>query len=214
MKHKIILNLLVFFLAGHFQAAAQGGFFSQQSDKAKLMLAQIAAYETYLSSLKKAYQITGKGLTAAHELKGGTFQLHSDYFSSLSQVAPAVRDDPKGKAIAEMQAQLISQLDTEIRWQQEQKLLSTTEITYLRKVADNLRAKARLDMEELSEVLTPGKLQLSDAGRLQRLDRLYAAMKDKKAFAAYFTAKCRKLALGRQKEKQEKARMKELYGIQ
>lgn len=217
MKH-LSIGLLIFFLAGlGFQRAnAQflGGFFSQQSQKEKLMAEQIAEYDTYLAALKTGYSVTEKGLNTAHDLKNGTFSLHSGYFGSLEQVSPAIQQNPRGKQIAAMQQQIISLFAAELTWQQAQKALTATEITYLQQVRDNLMAKCTTDMNELNDVLTPGKLQLTDAQRLQRLDKLYDAMKDKQAFAAYFTSRCRKLAIARLQHTQDKAQLKSLYGIQ
>jgi hypothetical protein len=191
-----------------------GGLFSQQATKEKLMAEQVAGYELYFSALKSGYQIAETGLNAAHELKGGTFSLHTAYFNSLEQVNPVVQNDPKGKAIAALQQQVASLFAGEISWQQKAGQLSPAELAYLKKVATNLIAKSNLDMDELTQVLTPGKLQLTDQQRLERLDHLYAAMQDKQAFAASFTAKCRKLATGRQQAKQQQEQLRKLYGIQ
>ena len=201
---------------GCYPANAQflGGFFSQQSQQRKLMAAQIAEYETYLGELKTGYHVTESGLKTAHDLKNGTFTLHRDYISSLSQVNPVIQNNPKGKAIADLNNQTAALLPAEINWQQQQRSLTPAEMGYLQKVRDNLTAKCKLDMDELLQVLTPGKLQLTDAQRLARLDKLYDSMKDKYAFAGSFTAKCRKLALSRKQQTQDKRQLKKLYGIQ
>ncbi|MFC0514656.1 hypothetical protein ACFFGT_10605 [Mucilaginibacter angelicae] len=217
MKTKI-LTFLIFSLIGLLadRASAQflGDFFSQQAQKKKLMTEQIAAYQLYLGAIKTGYSIAEKGWTTAHGLKNGTFRLHSDYFSSLQQVAPAIKNNPKGRAIDSLYRQICSLFANEKQWQQQQKLLDATETGYLGKVENSLLAKAKLDLEELAQVLTPGRLQLTDAERLARLDKLYEAMKDKYAFAGYFTAKCRKLALQRQRPQKDRAQIKKLYGIQ
>jgi hypothetical protein len=215
---KTIRILLIFALTSLacYSANAQflGGFFSQQSQQRKLMAEQIAEYETYLGALKTGYHISESGLNTAHDLKNGTFTLHSDYISSLSQVNPVIQNSPKGKAIADLNSQTLALLATEISWQQQQKILTPTEMGYLQKVRDNLAAKCKLDMDELLQVLTPGKLQLTDAQRLARLDKLYDSMKDKYAFAGSFTSKCRKLALSRKQQSQDNGQLKKLYGIQ
>jgi hypothetical protein len=214
----ILKTILCFSLAsfGFYSANAQflGGFFSQQSQQRKLMAAQIAGYQTYLGTLKTGYHIAQTGLKTAHDLKNGTFSLHSDYISSLSQVNPLIQNNPKGKTIADLNNQTLALLPAEINWQRQQKMLTPAEIGYLQKVADNLTAKCRLDMDELLQVLTPGKLQLTDAQRLARLDKLYDSMKDKYAFAGSFTSKCRKLALSRKQQTRDKGQLKKLYGIQ
>ncbi|WP_429380327.1 hypothetical protein [Mucilaginibacter sp. UYCu711] len=217
MKYFQITFLLISvssLFSGGASAQFLGGFFSQQSDKKKLMAEQIAGYQLYLNGIKTAYTIADKGLTTANQLKNGTFSLHSNYLTSLQLVAPAISDDPKGKAISDYYQQIISLFQTELNWQRKQKLLSAPEIAYLQKIGDNLRAKAKPDMDELKQVLTPGQLQLTDAERLERLDHLYEAMKDKAAFAGYFTAKCRKLALSRKDLQREKEQIRKLYGIQ
>jgi hypothetical protein len=214
----VITTILFLFLTSSlcFRAQAQflGGFSSQQSRQRKLMAAQIAEYETYLGELKTGYHITESGLNTAHDLKNGTFTLHSDYISSLSQGNPVIQNNPKGKAIADLNNQTLALLATEISWQQQQKILTSSETGYLQKVADKLIAKCKLDMDELLQVLTPGKLQLTDAQRLARLDKLYDSMKDKYTFAGSFTSKCRKLALSRKQQTQDKGQLKKLYGIQ
>ena len=85
------------------------------------MLAQVAGYETFLVNLKKGYQTTENGLNTLHEMKGGTFDLHTAYFSSLQQVNPVVQSNSKGKAIAGMQQQISRVLRVRSNWQQQQK---------------------------------------------------------------------------------------------
>jgi hypothetical protein len=190
-----------------------GGFFSQQSSKEKLMLTQIAELHIYASALKTGYTITEKGINTAHDLKNGTFSLHTAYFNSLEQVSPAVSGNPKGKAILDTRQKIVSQFTAEITWQQTQKLLHPDELAYLQKVYANLLKEAQKDLDELNQVLTPGQLQLTDQQRLQRLDHLYAGMKDKYVFTGSFTTKCRKVALARQQAKRENEQLKKLYGI-
>lgn len=191
-----------------------GGFFSQQSQKEKLMAEQVTGINIYLNAVKGGYKIMHTGLETAHDLKGGTFQLHTGYFNSLEQIAPVIQTNPKGKAIAELQQQLAGQFDQEISWQVKAQQLKPDELAYLKKVAEKLKQVGNTDMAELTDVLTPGKLQLSDEQRLERVDKIYTAMKDKAAFASSFTGKCRQVAVSRQKAKSEQEQIRKLYGIQ
>ncbi|WP_426672108.1 hypothetical protein ACPPVU_12840 [Mucilaginibacter sp. McL0603] len=208
--------LLIFSLTGlvFMQAGAQflGGFFSQQSHKEQLMMVQIAAWQLYLSDLKSGYHIAETGLNTAHEMKNGTFSLHTAYFNSLDQVNPAIQNNPKAKAIATMGQQIVSNFDQEIAFQQKQQVLSLAEQIYLKQVYQSLLQKCRVDILELNDVLTPGKLQLTDQQRLERLDHIYANMQDKLAFSGAFTAKCHKLTLSRQQSAKDKQTLKTLYG--
>jgi len=208
------LFVLACFCASSARAQFLGGFFSQQARKKKLMAEQIAGYQLYLNALTGGYHIAQAGLNTAHELKNGTFSLHTAYFNSLQQVNPVVKHNPKGKAIADLYARLNGQFDREMQWQQQRLQLSAAELANLQKVAANMKKLGEADMAELTDVLTPGKLQLTDEQRLARLDKLYAAMKDKAAFSASFTGKCRQLALARQRAKAEREQLRKLYGIQ
>jgi hypothetical protein len=210
----IKLTILLLIAVTSLHAQFLGGFFSQQSDKEKLMVTQIAEYDVYLHALKTGYNITETGLNTAQQLKGGTFNLHTAYFNSLAQVNPMVQNNPKGKAIVSLAAKIGNLFATELTWQHQQKQLGATELAYLQKVRDNLLTKCQADITETSDVLTPGKLQMTDQERLARLDKLYADMQDKYAFAASFTNKCHTLATSLAQAKSNKIQLKQLYGIQ
>jgi hypothetical protein len=210
----IKLTMLLLIAVTSLHAQFLGSFFSQQSEKEKLMVTQIAEYGVYLHALKTGYNITEIGLNTAQQLKGGTFNLHTAYFNSLAQVNPVVQNNPKGKAIVTLAAKIGDLLATEINWQHQQKQLSATELAYLQKVQDNLLTKCQADVAETGDLLTPGKLQMTDQERLARLDKLYAGMQDKYAFASSFMNKCHTLGISRAQAKSSKSQLKQLYGIQ
>ncbi len=214
MKKAVLFIVFTGLALSQCKAQFLGGFFNQQSTKRKIMAEQIADLEIYQQALKKGYHIAESGLNTAHDLKNGTFDLHTAYFNSLEQVNSVVANDPKGKAILDLQTELINLFDTEIAWQQKEKLLNTVELNYMQDVYNNLLNECKKNIDELNLVLTPGKMQLTDQQRLDRLDHLYISMKDKYAFAGDFIAKCRKVALNRQQGIAEKEQLKELYGIQ
>jgi hypothetical protein len=212
MKQVILIFSLTCLLFVQARAQFVGGYFSQQSHQEELMMAQIAAYQLYLSEIKRGYHIAQSGLNTAHEFKNGTFWLHTAYFNSLEQVNPVIQQNPKAKAIAGMGQQVVSLFDQEIAFQQKQQMLNPSEQNYIKQVYQGLLQKCRADLSELSDVLPPGKLQLTDQQRLERVDHLYAAMQDKLAFSGAFTGKCHKLALSRQQAAKDRQTLKSLYG--
>lgn len=213
MKKIVLFFLFTSLVLTHANAQFLGGFFSQQVRKEKLMAEQVADLQLYLHVIKSGYNIAEKGLNAAHELKNGTFGLHRAYFSSFEQVNPVIQANPKAKSTYDLHQQIINVCNNEIKWQQKAQLLSPEEFSHLQRVYKNLLVESQHDLNELVQVLTPGTLQLTDSQRLERLDHLYDQMKDKQAFAGYFTAKCRKLALSRQQSQLDKDQLKKLYGI-
>ena len=178
------------------------------------MAEQIAACKLYLSELKGGIHIVGTGLQNVRDLKSGTLDLHTTYCNSLQQISAGVRNNPKAKAMAGLRQQIANAFDQEIAFQQKANLLSTAELDYIRQVYQNLLTKCDEDLSELHDVLTRGKLELTDAQRLERIDHLYAAMQDKLAFTSSFTSKCRGLALWRKQEANDRQALRKLYGGQ
>lgn len=211
-------SLLVFCLTGSacFEAHGQllGGIFDQQSRKKELMVAQIAAYQLYRIELGGGTNIAQSGLKRACDLKSGTLGLHTGYFNSLKQVAPVIQKDPKVRAIAGMEQQIIEEFDSEIAFQQKINVLTAAEQSYIRQVYQNLLKACKADLSELRDILGQGKLQLTDEQRLERAGSLHASMQDKLAFAGVFTARCHKLALGRQQAAKDRQTLRKLYGGQ
>lgn len=212
MKRLILIFSLSCLLLPEAGAQFLGGFFSQQSHKQELMLAQIAAFELYLSQVKSGYHIAETGLNAAWEMKNGTLGLNSAYFNSLQQVNPVMPNNPKAKAVTSMSRQIVSIFDREIAFEQKQQILSAAEQNYIRQVYRGMLQKCRGDLSELNNVLTGGKLQLTDQQRLARVDDLFSAMQNKLAFSGAFTAKCHRLALSRQQAAKDRQTLKTLYG--
>lgn len=190
-----------------------GGFFSQQSEKEQLMVAQITGYQTGIRAIRTGYDIAANGLHTIGRLKGDTFKLHNSYLASLSQISPVLQRDPKGKAISAAYRQMVALCSQEQDWQQQQKLLTAGEQRELRSVCENLLEKCRLDLDEAARILTPGMLKMTDAERLAALDRLCRSVQDKQAFAGAFTSKCHTLALSRRQRGRDRATLRSLYGI-
>jgi hypothetical protein len=59
------------------------------------------------------------------------------------------------------------------------------------------------DLEELLLVITSGKIEMTDDQRIERLDKVYQAMKDKSAFTQSFTSEV--YLLIRQKENEQES---------
>lgn len=188
-------------------------FFDQQDTKDKTMMQQIALQETYLSEIKNGYNDAQKGLADAQELKNGSFTLNANYFNSLSQVSPAVANDPKVKLITSYQQQIVSSFGNEINWQQQQGILGGDEISYLQQVYAGIITACTKDIDELNLVVTPGKAQMKDAQRIAEIDKLYAATQDKYRFTVSFVSNAHSFALQRQENGQQSQVIKKLYNL-
>lgn len=207
-----IAGLFLFSCAGPGRAQGLLGFFHQQANKKKLMLAQVAALTVFDHQHAIGYAIDDHGLTDAGGNKGAELAAHQHYYASLSQVRPIIFADAKKKVLHDDQARIGAAFTGEISWQRKHRGLTSKEFSYLNRVAEDIRQRCAADVAEMQAVATPGRLKMTDAERLDRLDRLAAVMEDKYAFTMSFTGKCRKLALARMAERQDQDVVRKLYG--
>ena len=209
------INLLFILTFSFYLSVAQGtgGFFNQQSSKQKLMLQQVAELEGGLQLVKAGYHISEKGLSKATELKDSTYDLNSNYFNSLLKVTAAIRVNPAVKSITDMSEQIDKLFKTETDLEVQQKIFSLTEINYVRSVYSGMQKKCGEDLQELQLIITPGKLQLTDHERLERLSKMEHDMMEKLSFSRSFITQCRTISIGRISTKTDNQRLKKLYGI-
>jgi len=212
MKQFIILFSLTL-LAVKANAQGIGSFFTQQADKVKIMLAQIADYEITLKDLKNGYTQTKNGLTTIYNLKDGSYNLHAVYFSSLSYVSASVKNNPKIAAISDLLSSIIKTFDQAIAWQSPKDLLSADEISNMKSVYSNLLSDCNKEMDELSLVITDGATQMKDEERIHAIDKLYTAMQSRYKFSCAFTAQAYALANNRAQDKADKQAIKKLYDL-
>ncbi|MDT3402321.1 hypothetical protein [Mucilaginibacter terrae] len=213
MKTKILMAAILLLL-GNYTSKAQGlsGLFGQQAKKRKIMIAQIAALAVYDRQQVAGYQIDDNGLKEAYAHKDDEFAAHTAYYQSLEEINQSTGADGKKKQLLKLQAQVNQVFSSEVSWQENHRELRRDELVYLKKVADGMREKCATDITEMQGLTSRGKLRMTDAERLERLDKLVSAMKDKYAFALSFTGKCRKLATARAGQRKDQDNLKKLYG--
>jgi hypothetical protein len=210
----IILIITILLLGITWNVNAQGifGFFHQQAKKKKLMAAQVAALLVYDNQNKSGYAINENGINAAHLYKRGELIDHKQYYLSLLNINQSVGAKEKTKVIIEIKEKIIDAFMNEADWQKRHKDMRSKELEYLGKVASGIQEKVDADIKEMQRITTPGQFNLTDADRLDRLDKLIISMKDKLAFTMSFTAKCRKVALLRQAQMKDQDQLKKIYG--
>lgn len=197
------------FLASSARAQTWGEFFKQGKTQKKYLIEQIAALHIYGGYLKKGYDIAGQGINTVREFKNGEFGLHSAFFGSLEAVSPAIRNSTKIKEVIVFQLEISKSLNglKSNEW------LSNDDLSYIQDVKDKVIKECGNDLEELLLVITSGKVEMTDDERIKRLDKVYAAMRDKAAFAQSFCNQAGLLI--RQKESAQRSinQQKRYYGI-
>lgn len=181
----LVINFLL--CAFSFQPAKSqtfAEFFSQKKKQREYLLKQIAGLQVYIGYAKKGYDLVGSGINTVKDIKNGEFGLHSAFFSSLKAVSPVIRNNSKVTEIMEMQLAItrsFNGINTN-------DLLSDDDRDYIGSVRENVQNDCLKDLEELVLVITSGIVEMTDDARIERLDQVHAAMKDRSVFTQSFTA--------------------------
>lgn len=182
--------------------------FRQKKTQKKYLLQQIAALEVYTGYLKKGYEIASSGLHTIRDLSDGEFSLHNAFITGLKKASPVVRNSVRVAEIIEMQISIRKAFGN-VRSNVQ---LSLSNQLYVQEVRDNLWEECIKDLEELLLVITSGKLEMDDAQRLKRLDKIYLSMREKSSFTQHFTNEVEQLIRQKQLEKSDTEKLRRNYG--
>ena len=118
----------------------------------EVMIEQIIKLKTYLSWLKKGYDIANKGLTLIGDIKHGDFNLHKDYFNSLEQVNPQIKGDVKIADMISMQVQMLSSYKSYYQQFKASGVFTGKELNYLYQVFTVLLDDVARDITEQKRI--------------------------------------------------------------
>ncbi|MFD2964575.1 MULTISPECIES: hypothetical protein [Olivibacter] len=158
-------------------------FFKQKKTQKKYLLTQIAALQLYSGYVRDGYNIARSGLQTVKGFTNGEFNLHHAFISSLKAVSPFIRNHLKVAETISFQL-AISKLFNML--EKDDGILSSSQKAYIEKIHAKLSEDCSKDMEELLLVIASGKIEMTEDRRLQRLDKVFASMRDKFSFAQHF----------------------------
>lgn len=184
-------------------------WFEQGKTLIKNMEKQIAALNACETGIKQGYNIAKNEWGSISNFKNGELTLHENYYSSLSQVNPLVKNSTDMTTIQSEQQSIISQFNAISSLPG----LSATEQTYISSVAQNLMAELGKDLDGLQAVLSPGQLVMSDDQRIKRINKITASIKDKYVFTCTFCTQVRVLAVQKNGDSNSNGTLQKLYGI-
>ncbi|RKE47177.1 hypothetical protein [Sphingobacterium detergens] len=211
---KMFFILLVLLLAtSKIQAQTFAEWFSQKKTQKKYLIEQIAALKIYGGYLKKGYDIGKKGLGTISQIKNGEFNLHRDFFGSLSTVNPAIKKDPRVADIEQMQYTILELKNQVFRNVSSADLVSKKEKQYIRDVFDRLLENCNHLLEDLGDVALSARLTMKDDQRLVRIEKIHREMEDNYWFANYFSNQLKALISSRRQGLREADHSNLIFGI-
>ena len=206
---KCVVILWVILISFSGQVVAQ----STEIQQLLLNVEKLAQLKKILSNMKNGYEIVSNGYNTIKDISKGNFNLHEAFLDSLMQVSPTVRKYKKIGEIIIFQTQLVKEYKSAFRRFDASSLFNANEIKYMDNVYSNLFNKSLQNLDELSMVITTGKLRMSDDERLNAIDRIYIDIGDKLVFLRTFNKENNVLALQRGREMVDTKVSKKLNGF-
>lgn len=184
-----------------------------QAKQRKELLLQIAALQIYIGYAKKGYNVVKKGLNFIGDLKKGEVNLHSDYFNSLKNINPKVKNYSKIAEIILLQIQIIKSYKRTFSELNKSDLFHGDELDYMQRSFDRLLDNCNATLDELLTVTTEAKLEMTDDQRIERIDKLYQTMMDDYGFCENFCREAEMMYLSKAKENNDVKSGRVLHGL-
>lgn len=188
-------------------------WFKQKKTQKKYLVQQIAALRVYLDYLKKGYTVVHNGLNTIENIKNGNFNLDRDFFSSLKNVNPAIKNTAKVADIIAFQIFISRELGRVYGFCSSNKYFTPEEIRYIAQVHTNMLVYCDASISELLTIIQPGKTEMTDDERIHRIDNIYDEMNDRCAFVRAFGSDVGLVSMDREKEVREAELLKKNYDI-
>jgi hypothetical protein len=209
IKIMILICLAVSGIFRPLSCKAQG----QELQQLILDIEKLTQMKGILTDMKTGYQIYQQGYGSISSLSKGNFDLHNIYLTGLLSISPAVKNYGRIAEILLMQASLIQQYKTQTSLFHESGSFSVAELSYMSDVYTRLVSQTLDDIEELTNIITAGKLRMSDAERIKGIDRIYSGSSDRLEFMQSFGNQGIALSLQRSKDAADTQSLKQLYGV-
>jgi hypothetical protein len=193
-----------------FQPAKAQSFaewFEQGKTQMKYLVLQIEALNAFQNSVRQGYNELHNDWWAIKDWKNGEYALHTGYYNSLTQINPAVTQYADKSGIQAQQQSIISQFAALSGLNG----LTPDEQTYIGTVQQMVLADYNKTMSDLQNVLTAGKLVMSDDERIKRIAKDNDEIKDQHEFTCHFCNQVRLLDAQRNAEQNEFLNLNPLY---
>lgn len=174
---------------------------------------KLSEMKSILSDMQKGYQIISQGYETVKNIASGNFNLHQVFLDALMAVSPAVKNYQRISDIVSAQLEIVKEYQQYYNQFKVDKNFTPDEITYLGLVYGNLFNQSVSSLNELIMVITANQLRMSDAERLNAIDRLYTDMQNKLVFLRSFNMQTAALSVQRTVESNDISTIKNLYGI-
>lgn len=208
-KLKLILCILGFAIPGLQRSHAQANEIAQLI----LNFEKLQQFKSILQQMKDGYEILSGGYNTVVNIAKGNFKIHKDFLDGLLKVSPAVRKYKRVADIMEYQKVIVKEYKQAIAGFTGSGNFTRDELTYIGHVYAGLFKESLRNLDELTDILTEGKMRMSDEERLKGIDSIYENMEDKLLFLRHFNSNATLLAIQRAKETNDVNALRHIYHI-
>jgi len=212
MKY-LLFTLLSLAVARPMHAQTFDEWFEQKKTQIKYLVRQIAELEIYTKDLEKGYQIVKDGLNVINDIRHDEFNLHNNYFTSLTLANPAVSKSSTVSECRTLIQYIRNQLTVTTSAAADQTQLSPPEQAYVAIVLNNLRTKTSEDEAQLGLLTSDGQYSLQDQQRQERITQVKSRLEDKYAFIKSFSAGLGRVSGSRTQEASEVQGISHMYQL-
>jgi hypothetical protein len=212
MKKTIIILLLT--LAGALApVAGKAQSVADLLEQLALDYQKLASMKNTLSQMYKGYEVLTRGYNSVKDVSQGNFTLHRIYLDGLLTASPAVRKYPRVNDIMNDQAALVSEYRSAWNSFSHDPNFKPEELSYMRKLYENLLTAGQKDLDDLSVILSDNQLRMNDAERLAAIDRICIDSHSQLNYLRKYNDQAYKTTLQRSDENNDRQSMKTLNGI-
>jgi hypothetical protein len=185
----------------------------QVGEQLALDITKLKELKGILSDMYSAYTIIDKGYTDIKNIVEGNFNLHKAFLDALLAVSPAVRDYSRVEGIISTESQIVSEYKTASRQLIGTGRFSIGELDFMNTVYANLLNRSAACVNELVLVLTADELRMSDAERLDGVDRVWRDIRSQLGLMRLFDSDMAVQAGLRAREAGDIGSVRGIYGL-
>ncbi len=187
---------------------------AQDQDLQQLLLdiQKLDQFKSILTDMEKGYADLSAGYGVVKGIAQGNFNLHEVFLDGLYLASPTVRQYVHVADILTAEERIVSEYKIAYNSFAASNKFNPHELDYMMNVYNQLTKQALQNVTNLLNVITDSKLRMSDAERLNAIDKIYRDTGDKLTFLESFNRQTTMLQLQRTKEQNENQTLKNLYG--
>ena len=173
---------------------------SQEVTQLLLNVEKLAQFKQVLRQMKQGYNMLLEGYGTVKDLTKGNFSLHESFLDGLLKVSPTVKNYYAVGELLRSQVLLAQQAKQAYRSFSQSDCFRASELDYLARVYQRLLHESLQLIDELTVLLSNGALRMSEAERIQAIDKLLERQQERNEFLHHFNGQTQILKMQRLKE--------------